>query len=109
VKQKDGVTKATFLQHLLRSLMLYVLETGMAFMSSILLGYAVYLMSLQEAFSPERVFVIITSVLIPVVYFWWIAHCSRRYHTLPHSHYTHTMLVPIPVSVRIRNRDNEND
>lgn len=109
VKQKDGISEATFLQHLLRSLMLYVLETGMAFMSSILLGYAVYLMSLQEAFSPERFFVIITSVLIPVVYFWWIAHCSRRYHTLPHSHYTHTMLVPIPVSVRIRNRDNEND
>ena len=109
VKNEDWVKDATFLQHLLRNTLLYVLETGMVGLSGAFLGFAVYLLAGNAQTPFPRLLVILVTVGIPVLFFWWCAHCSRKYHTLPHSHYSRTSLVPIPVSVRIRNRDDRNE
>lgn len=112
VKQEDGIHDASFFRHLFRNFMLYVFEPGMAAVSGALIGLIVFLFGTDEFSLIPKIAMIIGFTLIPLLYFWWISHSVRKYHTLPHSRCTKTSIVPIPVSVKLKDRperENEKD
>lgn len=104
VKKADGITAASFFQQLFRNFMLYIFETFMAVISSVLIGFSVFLLGSEEFAIVPKTLMIIGATSIGLLFFWWTAHCIRKHHTLPHSWYSKTSIVPIPVSSEIKDR-----
>lgn len=102
VKKADGVSEISFFAQLMRNFLLYYVETDMLLLGGTFLGICIFIMSYTDNPMNSKLFWLVVLGAVPVLFFWFFAHCLRKHHTLPHSYYTKSSIVPIPVSQKRR-------